>query len=244
MQTQNKQNVDFLNIASLENFSSIIMCYYGGNVNWLNNCKCAFQIESRRYIQEGAIDGKNIGREASVYLEYIINNYNNLWGTIYFIKDKQFDNKYMTNSLDEIINYHVTELKVNKDYTPGYNTLNDAAKNELVIIDDDRLSWHNKCKKFIEDALDEKIDYSNITTTLGSQFYVTKKQILKRPLDTYLKLYNGIFDLNKDILYYPEKYPARFKSFENSGSYIQSLFEPIWHIIFDTTLPDNYSIHI
>ena len=74
---------------------TVVVAHYNENIDWLKNIKYNVTVISKIGIPSET--GKNRGNEASSYLEYIIQNYNNLSDYTIFIHGHQSDWHHKTN---------------------------------------------------------------------------------------------------------------------------------------------------
>ena len=137
---------------------------------------------------------RNVGNEASVYLKYIIDNYENLTDYTFFIHDEDYS-WHHTGSIEERFIEAVQSKKkfynVNNYYFEPYSTAIHQKKPFHI--------WYDK---YIEPYIPfEKLP--NKDWMIGykgcAQFLVHKELILKFPIKFYFDIYNWI--LNSDDTY-------------------------------------------
>ena len=138
---------------------------------------------------------RNVGNEASVYLKYIIDNYENLTDYTFFIHDEDYS-WHHTGSIEERFIEAVQSKKkfynVNNYYFEPYSTAIHQKKPFHI--------WYDK---YIEPYIPfEKLP--NKDWMIGykgcAQFLVHKELILKFPIKFYFDIYNWI--LNSDDIFF------------------------------------------
>jgi hypothetical protein len=152
----------------------------------------------------------NKGNEASVYLKYIIDNYDNLADFTFFIHDKEYS-WYHSGSIIDKLNEAVNSNKL-------YYNINDGSILGSIISNDlynDILTWYNTyIEKYIPMSTLPNKDWTK-NHRGSAQFLVHKSLITKLPLEFYKNLYNWIIttDMPND----------------KSGRYLSWT----WHIFWD-----------
>jgi hypothetical protein len=191
---------------------TVVVAHYNENIDWLKNIKYNVTVISKIGIPFES--GKNRGNEASSYLEYIIQNYNNLSDYTIFIHGHQTAWHHKTN-MDNKIN----RLIFNKDY---YN-INEIQIEKLYYV----FNPIDYPDKLLEEANEDfinftgiKSDYKNYHIRAAAQFYVSKSLIKSRPIEYYIKMYNWLMTTN-------------FRSFWSSR-----VLEHMWHYIFTDSVID------
>lgn len=182
----------------------VVVAHYDENLDWAKNIKYPVIVISRNGIPEGTMPNK--GREASSYLEYIIQNYNSLPDYVVFVHGHR-NSWHHKENIDETIN------RLNFKF--NYCNINDSVPirdiNTFVGERNHMLDYI----KYIESILNTKINIDNYTYKLGAQFYVTRESILSRSHKQYIDLYDLIM----------KQHISRSRS-------IAVLFERLWHFIF------------
>lgn len=152
----------------------------------------------------------NKGNEASVYLKYIIDNYDNLTDFTFFIHDDE----YAWHHSGSIINLFDDAVTSNKLY---YN-INDKCVLGSIISH----HWHNDILIWYNNYIEKYIPINTLPSkdwTNGhrgsAQFLVHKSLITKLPLVFYENLYNWIITADMTN--------------EKSGRFL----EWTWHIFWD-----------
>jgi hypothetical protein len=203
--------------------TNIVVARYTKNTDFVNKFKKLYEnIDILIYDKENPDNEYNIpinkGNEASVYLKYIIDFYNELPEFTFFIHDEE----YAWHHSGSIIDKYIEAKYANKSY---YN-INDIAPNQFEFLKNDDynknifndknwwndfLGWYNI---FIGNYVNfDKIDKFKIFRCCA-QFLVHRDSIKKLPIDFYQNLYNWI--ITTDM---PNNKSGRF-------------MEWIWHIIW------------
>ena len=146
--------------------NTIIVARYNEDINWLNMLNNEDWISNIIVYNKGnklentfndkrikILEKKNYGREGGTYLDYIIDNYNNLPDNIWFLQGDPFEhNEYFLNFLKEenVMKY------INKDYqgltlyykkdcnVPPYEYI--KLNNNFDFNCDKNIEDHNHCK--------------------------------------------------------------------------------------------------
>lgn len=177
---------------SSENKASynIIVAKYKENIEWINEMdKTNIIIYNKSdEIMENAINRPNIGRDPETFLYHIIQNYDNLPDYLFFLQGDPFPhfttlNDNLQNEINKIVNSEkqidvapfLTNLTLEHHYYyPGLKT------REYYSL-------------FFTGDVPNILHFS-----AGCQYVVSKKNILNRPKNFYIKIYNMI--LASDIL--------------------------------------------
>lgn len=155
----------------------------------------------------------NKGHEASVYLKYIIDHYDNLPDYTFFIHDDE----YAWHHSGSIIDRYNEAINSNKLY---YN-INDKLTNTMIDVIQCWTGYGliEYFKGWYNEHIEKFVPFNSIELTArhrnSAQFLVHKSLITNIPLETYKNLYNWIL-----LVYLPRNYSAMF-------------LEHIWHILFD-----------
>jgi hypothetical protein len=201
-----------IKLENLEYNIKILIAHYNEDLIWTKNLKYNYTIISKNGIKYETIPNK--GNEASSYLQYIIENYNNLANYTFFIHGHR-NSWHHKENIDEKIN----NIIIKHDY---YN-LNDQ---NITTTFELSQREHNEYKIIIqlipilENILNKKIDFEKIKYRSCAQFYVSEKNILLNDINVYKKLYE--FIMNTNI----------------SSYFTSRLFEYTWHFIFTHNLED------
>jgi hypothetical protein len=165
----------------------IVIARYNENIDWSNQFKNVFIYNKGKTLNRNEIFLENVGRESHTYYKHIYDNYDNLNDYIIFLQGNPFDHSP----------YVITKLW---SYIEKNNNLNIDFEYISEKIFDCKLSLckhHIELQPFLFKTFNYLFDESrNITTDLtfkfgaGAQFIVSKKNILKRPKEFYLKIIN------------------------------------------------------
>lgn len=158
----------------------------------------------------------NKGNEASVYLKYIIDYYENLPEFTYFIHDDEYSWHHegsIVNLYDEAINSGDKYYNVNAHCQ---NSLNDVISNCITN------GWYEDFIIFYNNYIEEFVPYNSLIKNKkyrnSAQFLVHKDLISLIPKKKYIEMYNWIITTN----------------FDNSKS--GRFLEWTWHILWDIYL--------
>jgi len=180
-----KNNLEILRLPLNYKPSSVhvLIAHYNEDLSWSTNLKYPYTIISRKNIKSETIPNK--GNEASMYLEYIIKNYNSLSDVTFFVHGHRNDWHHYSY-VDQKINLQKFQYK--------YYNINDAN-----II---KVKLHEHIKQLFDELqpILKISDYNNIWYRKSAQFYVTKDAILSHSIDYYKKLLNWIY-YNKNSSY-------------------------------------------
>ena len=180
----------------------VVIAHYKENLEWVNNLKYKYVIISKEKYQPE--EKPNKGFEASSYLEYIINNYDDLNEYTIFVHGHR-NSWHHSMNMDEKIN--------NLVFDKNYYNLNE---NPLSGIGTGENSYEKTDLMYqsFRKILNMDIIIENIYMRGSAQFYVHRDCILRHSKDVYIKLYNYLMDTDEI-------------SFWTSRG-----FEYIWHLIF------------
>jgi hypothetical protein len=166
-----------------------VVSRYKKNVDWIYKLKIInnFYIYDKETPENKYNIPVNKGNEASVYLKYIIDNYNNLSNFTFFIHDEE----YAWHHSDSIIQKFEEAIRSNKLY---YN-INDKCVLGSIVSNEwykDILHWYTiYIEKYIPmNSLPNK-DWT-LNYRGSAQFLVHKSLITNLPLEFYKNLYNWI----------------------------------------------------
>lgn len=184
----------------------IVLAHYNESLYWVNNLKYKYTVISKAGIPSE--QPPNRGNEASSYLEYIINNYDNLDDITVFIHAHRNHWHHLGN-IDEKIN----NLVFNKSY---YNINTNDTNNSLTELNNFsvELEKMQQLHPQLGEILGIKIEPEKIVYRNSAQFYVKRENIHRHSKDVYVKLYDWLMTSSETTFY-----TAR-------------AFEYIWHIIF------------
>ncbi len=156
----------------------VVIAHYNENTNWVHNLKYPYQIISRAGMRKETAPNK--GNEASVFLEYILANYEKLSDFTIFVHAHRTSWHHPTN-IDERLNtlqltkpyYNFNELAVGSICIPSIPFTN-------MLIADGIIPAYPRPQKHIYRA--------------GAQFYVHKSLILRNPKHVYQKYYDFLMN--------------------------------------------------
>jgi hypothetical protein len=216
--------------------TNIVVSRYNRNVDFAYNINNNVHINVLIYDKLNPNNPLNIpvnkGNEASVYLKYIVDYYDNLSDFTFFIHDEE----YSWHHSGSIIDKYKEAVNSNKQY---YN-VNDRCSNAMIDIlpVPNFIEWYNEyIGKYIPLNV---LDLYEINKN-AAQFLVHKDLILCLPKSFYEKLYNWIITTELSNYF--------------SGRYL----EWTWHIMFEVypkllktnsikksilCVPNNYSLFI
>ena len=132
----------------------------------------------------------NKGNEASVYLKYIIDNYDNLSDFTFFIHDEEYawhHSGSIIDLLDEAISSNKLYYNINALMRNSMNMIINDCKRLNVL--EDFLKWYNEHVEMYVSF--NSLDLNKITRK-SAQFLVHKSLIKSLPLEFYKKLYEWI----------------------------------------------------
>jgi hypothetical protein len=178
--------------------TNIVVSRYNKDVNFVNKINDNKDINIMIYDKENQNNILNVpvnkGQEASVYLKYIIDNYDELTDFTFFIHDEE----YSWHHSGSIIDKYNEAVNSNKMY---YNINDICYWNSSDIIKqihgeqifNSFMQWYNE---YIEDYIPISKVPNNNDFTYGyngsAQFLVHKDLIRNLPKEFYTKLYNWI----------------------------------------------------
>lgn len=125
----------------------------------------------------------NVGREGHTYLKYIIDNYHNLPEEILFSQYDPLDHMYKMPLLVSKVNNGKIFLNSNILDFVGINPTDYD-----LYVRGRRIDWYGFSKIAFENFSEAELyKLIAIGSTLNGVFRVTKKAILRRPIETYVK---------------------------------------------------------
>jgi hypothetical protein len=186
----------------------VVIAHYNEDLSWVRNLKCPFTIVSRNGIPKDTAPNK--GNEASVFLEYIIKNYDTLDEYTFFVHGHR-SSWHHAEAMDEKVNRITCDLPYfNLNDIPPYRILNcESTTRQIVSV-----------YPQIEHLLGP-LDMQRITFRMGAQFYVHKDAIRSRSLETYKGLYAFIMN--------------NVGRAQEDGVFLERL----WHFIFTNDVVDR-----
>lgn len=135
----------------------------------------------------------NVGREGHTYYTYIYDNYDNLAEYTIFLQGNPFDH---SPHIISNLNYYINVLT--NDYSKDLNIDFEFLSENILNCDLAGCHFHKGLPliETYEKLFGERKENMNFIFGAGAQFIVSKKKILQRPKEFYLKI---IEMLNKDI---------------------------------------------
>lgn len=171
----------------------IVVARYNEDINWVYNFNniLIYNKGNNLSINQNEIILNNVGREGHTYYKYIYDNYNNLEDYIIFLQGNPFD--HSPNILNNLNNYFY-QYSINKDLNIDFEYLSET----ILKCNLNECIYHPGLPliSVYEQLFNEKKNNFEFEFGAGAQFIVSKKQILKRPREFYLKI---IKILEKDI---------------------------------------------
>jgi hypothetical protein len=164
----------------MDNSAHVVIAHYNEDLEWVNNLKYSYTIITKWGIPRETAPNK--GGEASCYLQYIIENYNNLSNTTIFLHGHR-SSWHIHENIDEKVN----RLEFNREYL----NINDNVISEYINYGCDNTKKYipiviNKIKNCLnDDLIIEELYFKQ-----AGMFYVKKENILRHSKETYMKLYD------------------------------------------------------
>ena len=163
---------------------NVIVARYKENLDWINEMdktKIIIYNKSDELI-ENAIARPNIGRDPETFLYHIITNYENLPEYLFFLQGRPFDHfTKLNDTLQNEINKIVTsEKQINVEPFLTHLHLENTCGYP-------GLKMKEYYSFFFKGNVPDVLNFS-----AGCQYVVSKKNILNRPINFYIKIYNMI----------------------------------------------------
>ena len=221
-QSNNKSNksIKSKKEKNTENKTNIVVSRYKKNVDFVYRINNNQNINVLIYDKENPKNPLNVpvnkGNEASVFLKYIIDHYDNLTDYTFFIHDDE----YAWHHSGSLIDKYKEAIASKKKY---YN-INDKCMNSTngVLKECQERGWLNGFLLWYKQFLHNYIPFNQIDFETSyrnsAQFLVHKETIRKLPKQLYIDLYEWIINTNLPN--------------SQSGRYL----EWTWHILWDTYL--------
>jgi hypothetical protein len=175
-----------------QNIVNCVTSRYNKNVDWVYKLKNInkFYIYDKENPKNEYNVPVNKGQEASVYLKYIIDNYDNLGDFTFFTHDDEYA-WHHSGSMIKRFNEAIVQINKGKLY---FN-INDRCILGSIISNE----WYNDILIWYNTYIEKYIPISSLPNkdwTLGyrgsAQFIVHKSLITKLPLEFYTNLYDWI----------------------------------------------------
>jgi len=187
----------------------VCIARYNEDIEWANNLKYPYTIISKEGIPQDT--GINKGNEASSYLQFIIDNYNNLPNYTAFVHGHRTSHHIKGNT-DDVIN----NLVFDKDY---FNFA-DAPVYRLSDFPNSYYFFKDSVSE-LNNILNKNIDPDKIIYKTSGTFYVKRESILKHSKQVYERLLEFLYN-------------HKLNSFHTGR-----IFEYIYHIMFTGELVDH-----
>lgn len=202
------------------NSTDIIIARYKEDIEWidkLNKFKNIYLYEKENPNKEPYNIPKNKGGEASAYIKYIIDNYDNLPNHIVLLHCHEFSWHHKGSIIDVIDNLINTDIE--------FMNINDSTVCDNMGSYQD---WVNGdlgyyYQNLIKPAVGDHTLYDNFTEKQPgcAQFIIHKDRILYHSIDFYKDIYNWILDTKVD--------------FYNHGYYLEWTWELFWNRCLENT---------
>ncbi len=158
---------------------TIVIAHYNENLDWVQNLQYPYTIISRNGIPAETVPNK--GNEASSFLEYIIEYYDELSEYTLFVHGHRTSWHHKSN-IDERINKLVCDK-------PYYN-INELETSRIKVT-------NNEYIKILDENCNIKYNIPNQRDHIyraGAQFYVHKSLILRNPKSAYENFHKYLMD--------------------------------------------------
>ncbi len=203
----------------------ILSSHWNEDLHWLEKSIYPVIIYSKNPDSPHYTGQKNIGNEATAYLKYIIDNYDNLPNYVAFIHGHETA-WHQGNILDLINRSKINEY----DYISlNLHPIDRSESGHSVTNENISLLWDKYFKPYLYRDCPTRI-----VQDCCAQFIVSKNRILKHSKDAYVTWYN-MFEIEEENL-------SSVKYQRSSASNLGAVFEFLWHIIFGE--PDIEDINI
>lgn len=183
----------------------IVVARYDEDIQWTNRYPKVIiynkgtKLEVKGYNE---ILLENVGREGHTYYKYIYDNYHKLDDYTIFLQGNPFDH---SPNIVQILKEYIFNTKPLNDFEFISETVYDCKLSGCIHHKDLPLA------ETYEKLFDVKLQPKHLEYTFkfgaGAQFIVSKKLILKKPRDFYLKLVNMLnYDINPPEGYVIERF--------------------------------------
>ena len=204
-----KNNYEFFNLTS---GLVIVSAHYNEDLEWLKKsvwpvliCDKPGAASSSFAPDPSCTLDVNRGREASSYLKYIINNYDNLPNYIAFIHGHE--DSYHQNGGKPLLEMIKTANVKKYEYIPLNNRWRLITRSTMI----------KEHENFIKDF---NLDIPQVfVTNAHAQFIVSKNRILRNPKEYYTKIYNYMMEKTQKEYYLNEQMNAIQKELGNFDDY-------------------------
>jgi len=159
----------------------IVVARYNENIEWTKQFPNVIIYNKGNQLNDdyNEILLNNVGREGHTYYTYIYDNYDILEDYTIFLQGNPFDHS------PNIIN-HLNQYINNKELNIGFKFLSER----IITSSFNGSRYHRRIPliDIYEKLFNERKEDMNFTFGAGAQFIVSKKNILKRPKEFYLKI--------------------------------------------------------
>lgn len=159
----------------------IVVARYNENIEWTKEFSNVIIYNKGEKLSDdyNQITLNNVGKEGHTFYKYIYDNYDNLPDYIFFVQGKPFDHSpNIISDLNKYIN--------NKNLDIGFTYLSSYVIN--CNLSGCRFHRELPLIQVYEKLFNEKKTNMEFKFGAGAQFIVSKKNILKRNKDFYLKI--------------------------------------------------------
>jgi hypothetical protein len=209
---------------------TIVVSHYKENLDWLKKSKFPIILVDKvgsdsSWLEPSYIVEKNLAKEDTSYLKYIIENYDNLPDHVAFIHGHE-------TALHQCFSRPLLEVIENANISKyDFISLNNVVRFYNFINEPEKKFTQNVEMWDIYEFPWEKPKIGeNILATPHGQFIVSKKAILRNPKSLYQRWYDIIFE--KDGGRYPLGSPQEDWTTYNT----ETFFEMFFHYIFGEPL--------
>jgi hypothetical protein len=197
----------------------IVVSRYNNNTDWTKYYydihPCIIKIYDKNNSENPYNIPVNKGNEASVYLKYIIDHYNNLPDYIFFIHDEEYSwhhkGSIIERFIESLIEVYNKDIKYKNINSTWWDINSHSSSNNIMK------SYWDWYSRYIETFIPKKSLRQPIWINKpgSAQFIVHRNRIIKFPIEFYYNIYNWIISTS-------------ISSYE-SGRYL----EYTWHIFWE-----------
>jgi hypothetical protein len=163
---------------------SIVVARYNEDLNWTKNFSNVIVYNKGTPLTNdfNQIALNNVGREGHTYYKHIYDNYDNLADYTFFLQGNPFD--HSPNIIPNLIKYigNINNKDLNVDFEFLSETILDCNLDGCIH------HYGLPLRDVYEKLFDERHAFMNYKFGAGAQFIVSKKKILQRPKEFYLKI--------------------------------------------------------
>jgi hypothetical protein len=162
----------------------VVIAHYSEDLEWVNNLKYPHTIISKKGIPRETPPNK--GGESSCYLQYIIENYDNLADCIIFLHGHR-SSWHILENIDEKVN----RLEFNREYL---NINDNVISQHIQYGCDNTRKYIPIIIEKIRECLEDNLVLEDLYFKQAGQFYVKRENILRHKKETYQKLYDFLMN--------------------------------------------------